>query len=79
MITDSLEALDGCYPQCCGYRMFIPDPESKRFRILDLDPHQRIVFLTQKVVSKLLEMFMGRKGSDPGSATLVILSERWDS
>jgi hypothetical protein len=31
MITDSLEALDGCYPQCCGSRMFIPDPRSEFF------------------------------------------------
>ncbi len=28
--------------QCCGFGMFIPDPESKRFRIPDSDPHQRI-------------------------------------
>jgi hypothetical protein len=35
----------------------IPDPESKRFRIPDPDPHQSIkVFLTQKIVAKLSEI-----------------------
>jgi hypothetical protein len=56
LIVDSL--------QCCGSRMFVPDqnfstpdPGSRRFRIPDQDPHQRIkAFLTQKIVSELSEI-----------------------
>jgi hypothetical protein len=53
--------------QCCGSEMIIPDPNfsipdpgSKRFRILDPDPHLRIqVFLSLKTVSKISENYLG--------------------
>ncbi len=55
--------------QCCGSRMFILDQNfsipdsgsgSKRFRIPDPYPHQRIeVFLTKKIVFKLSEIRFG--------------------
>jgi hypothetical protein len=44
----------------------IPDPASKRFRVSDPDPHQRIqVFLTLKTVSKLSENLSGMFILDP--------------
>ncbi len=45
-------------PSGSRIRIFsIPDSGSKRFRIPALDPHQRIlVFLTQRIVSMLLEI-----------------------
>ncbi len=48
--------------RCCGFGMFISDPESERFRISGPDQHQRTqvpVFLTQKKVSNLLEIWSG--------------------
>jgi hypothetical protein len=37
--------------------IFIPDPGPKWHRIPDQDPQQRVeVFLTQKIVNKLLEI-----------------------
>jgi hypothetical protein len=46
------------YRQCCGLGIFFkPGTQgSKRFRIPDPDPHQRILFLTPKIVSKLSEI-----------------------
>jgi hypothetical protein len=43
----------------------IPDLGSKRFRIPDLNPHQRI--FAQKTVSKLSEKLSGLFVPDPGS------------
>jgi hypothetical protein len=45
--------------QCCGSgsKFSIPGLGSKKYRIQDPEPHQRIqVFLTQKIVSKLWEI-----------------------
>ncbi len=61
---NSLNLVDLLLNKCCGSGMFIPDPNgsipdagSKRYRITDPDPQQRIqVFLNQKIVTKLLEI-----------------------
>jgi hypothetical protein len=53
-----------------GYEFFYPgaDPRSKRFRIPEPDPHQRIyVFLALKTVSKLSEKLSGMFIPDPRS------------
>jgi hypothetical protein len=47
------------------YPTRIPDPGSKRFRILDTDPRQRIsVFLTQK-------LFLSFRNFDPGCSSRI--------
>ncbi len=74
----ALQKSDRIFPiqQCCGSGMFIPDPNffpsripdpgSKRFRIPDPYPLQRIqVFLNQKIVSKLSELWSGMFIPDP--------------
>jgi hypothetical protein len=78
-IFAAIRAMD--FGQCCESGMFIPDPGSrfffhpgtgiqgsKRFRIPEPDPHQRIlVFLTLNTVSKLSEKLYGKFIPDPGS------------